>query len=106
MLREASLALGPATVVDLSHEVFPKKHWGTMAESETFAHLEHLADAGEAEAWSEAGRLFYRVAPKGFVDQRVVDAIGKLYAPHAIALTEAEHKAFAGNAIALSHDVA
>jgi glyoxylase-like metal-dependent hydrolase (beta-lactamase superfamily II) len=65
MLREASLALGPATVVDLSHEVFPKKHWGTMAESETFAHLEHLADAGQAEAWSEAGRLFYRVAPKG-----------------------------------------
>jgi hypothetical protein len=44
--------------------VFPKKHWGTMAESETFAHLEHLADAGQAEAWSEAGRLYYRVAPK------------------------------------------
>ena len=64
MLREASLALGPATVVDLSHEVFPKKHWGTMAESETFAHLEHLADAGQAETWSESGRLFYRVAPK------------------------------------------
>jgi glyoxylase-like metal-dependent hydrolase (beta-lactamase superfamily II) len=64
MLREASLALGPATVTDLSHEVFPKKHWGTMAESETFAHLEHLADAGQAEAWSEAGRLYYRVAPK------------------------------------------
>lgn len=64
MLREASLAIGPATVVDLSHEVFPKKHWGTMAESETFAHLEHLADAGQAEAWSESGRLYYRVAPK------------------------------------------
>jgi len=65
MLREASLAIGPATVVDLSHEVFPKKHWGTMAESETFAHLEHLANAGQAEAWSESGRLYYRVAPKG-----------------------------------------
>jgi glyoxylase-like metal-dependent hydrolase (beta-lactamase superfamily II) len=64
MLREASLAIGPATVVDLSHEVFPKKHWGTMAESETFAHLEHLADAGQAEAWSESGRLYYRVGPK------------------------------------------
>jgi glyoxylase-like metal-dependent hydrolase (beta-lactamase superfamily II) len=64
MLREASLAIGPATVVDLSHEVFPRKHWGTMAESETFAHLEHLADAGQAEAWSEAGHLYYRVAPK------------------------------------------
>ena len=43
LLRRAGLALGPATVVDLSHEVFPKRHWGTMAESETFAHLEHLA---------------------------------------------------------------
>jgi glyoxylase-like metal-dependent hydrolase (beta-lactamase superfamily II) len=64
MLREASLSLGPATVVDLSHEVFPKKHWGTMAESETFAHLEHLHDSGQAESWSEAGRLYYRVAPK------------------------------------------
>jgi hypothetical protein len=63
-LREASLAIGPATVVDLSHEVFPKKHWGTMAESETFAHLEHLANAGQAEAWSDSGRLYYRVAPK------------------------------------------
>ena len=31
---------------DLSHEVFPKRHWGTMAESETFAHLEHLVHAG------------------------------------------------------------
>ena len=41
-LRDASLAIGPASVVDLSHEVFPERHWGVMAESETFAHLEHL----------------------------------------------------------------
>ena len=27
----------------LSHELFPERHWGVMAESETFAHLEHLA---------------------------------------------------------------
>lgn len=63
MLREASLALGAATVVDLSHEVFPKKHWGTMAESETFAHLEHMVLAGEAERWDDPdGQLMYRVA--------------------------------------------
>ena len=43
----------PATVVALSHEVFPKRHWGTMAESETFAHLEHCVHAGEAERWEE-----------------------------------------------------
>ena len=41
-LRDASLAIGPADVVELSHEVFPERHWGVMAESETFAHLEHL----------------------------------------------------------------
>jgi glyoxylase-like metal-dependent hydrolase (beta-lactamase superfamily II) len=63
LLRRASLALGPATVVALSHEVFPRRHWGTMAESETFAHLEHLVHAGEAERWEEDGMLVYRVAP-------------------------------------------
>ena len=45
----------------LSHEVFPKRHWGVMAESETFAHLEHLVHAGEAERWDEDGLLMYRV---------------------------------------------
>jgi hypothetical protein len=49
-------------VTDLSHEVFPRKHWGIMAESETFAHLEHLVHAGEAERWPEGERLVYRVA--------------------------------------------
>ncbi|HEY8215600.1 MAG TPA: MBL fold metallo-hydrolase [Acidimicrobiia bacterium] len=63
LLAEASHALGPATVQQLSHEIFPKKHWGVMAESETFAHLEHMVLAGEAERWDDAdGRLVYRVA--------------------------------------------
>jgi glyoxylase-like metal-dependent hydrolase (beta-lactamase superfamily II) len=62
-LRAASLGLGPASVQQLSREVFPKRHWGVMAESETFAHLEHLAHAGEAEKWEEGGALMYRVAP-------------------------------------------
>lgn len=61
-LRLVSHALGPATVVELSHEIFPRKHWGVMAESETFAHLEHLALAGRAERWEEGGTLRYRVA--------------------------------------------
>jgi len=64
MLRDASLALGPATVVQLSHEVFPKRHWGVMAESETFAHLEHLVHADEAERWTDGGQLVYRLAPR------------------------------------------
>jgi len=61
-LAEASVAIGPATVQDLSHEIFPRKHWGVMAESETFAHLEHLVNEGRAERWSDDGKLFYRVA--------------------------------------------
>jgi glyoxylase-like metal-dependent hydrolase (beta-lactamase superfamily II) len=48
-LRSAAAALGPSTVVDLSHEVFPRRHWGVMAESETFAHLEHMVHEGLAE---------------------------------------------------------
>jgi glyoxylase-like metal-dependent hydrolase (beta-lactamase superfamily II) len=63
LLRSASLALGPASVQQLSHEVFPRKHWGVMAESETFAHLEHLVLAGDADRHREDGRLIYTVAP-------------------------------------------
>ena len=62
LLRDAGLALGPATVPELSHEVFPKRHWGTMAESETFAHLEHMVNSGMAERWEQDGMLHYRVA--------------------------------------------
>ena len=46
-LREASAALGEASVVELSHHLFKKRSWGSMAESETYAHLEHLRLAGE-----------------------------------------------------------
>jgi glyoxylase-like metal-dependent hydrolase (beta-lactamase superfamily II) len=63
-IRKASLAIGPATVTQLSHEIFPRKHWGVMAESETFAHLEHMVLAHEAERWrDDGGRLLYRAAP-------------------------------------------
>lgn len=48
VLREATERLGPATVEDLSHEMFRERSWGPMAESETFAHLEHLRLIGEA----------------------------------------------------------
>jgi N-dimethylarginine dimethylaminohydrolase len=52
-----------------------------------------------------AGRLAL-VCPRGFADPAVVEAIAALYAPHAVLLSPAEHAAFAGNAIALSDDVA
>lgn len=62
MIAAASEAVGPATVQQLSHEIFPQKHWGVMAESETFAHLEHLVGDGRAETWSQDGLLLYRVS--------------------------------------------
>jgi len=61
-LRAAGVAAGPTTVDVLSKELFKPRSWGHMADSETFAHLEHLRLAGEAECWEEDGRLVYRVA--------------------------------------------
>jgi len=50
-----------------------------------------------------AGRAVV-LCPDGFVDPEVVQAIGTLYAPHAIRCTPDEHAAFVGNCIALSPD--
>ena len=46
------------------------------------------------------------ICAEGFVDVQVVDTIAALYAPHALRLSPHEHASFAGNAIALSDDVA
>ncbi len=48
LLREASDRLGIAPVQDYMQQLFKERSWGPMAESETFAHLEHLRHAGEA----------------------------------------------------------
>ena len=61
-IHTAAIAIGPASVQQLSHEIFPRKHWGVMAESETFAHLEHMVIEGEAERWREGGKPIYRVS--------------------------------------------
>jgi glyoxylase-like metal-dependent hydrolase (beta-lactamase superfamily II) len=62
-LREVSAALGAASVVEYSHHLFRPARWGAMAESETYAHLEHLRLSGAAERHAENGQLLYRVAP-------------------------------------------
>ncbi len=49
------------TVEDFSHHLFRKERWGSMAESETYAHLEHLRLAGRAEAFEEAGVLHFQL---------------------------------------------
>ena len=52
--------LGSASVQDFSRRLFKPRSWGAMAESETYAHLEHLRIAGEAEVRRDAkGKLIY-----------------------------------------------
>lgn len=46
-LRTAAAETGEASVVELSHHLFQPRSWGRMAESETYAHLEHLRIAGD-----------------------------------------------------------
>ena len=61
-LRDASAQMGrPATVHELMQHLFAERAWGSMAESETFAHLEHLRLSHEAESsWSD-GLLHFEV---------------------------------------------
>jgi glyoxylase-like metal-dependent hydrolase (beta-lactamase superfamily II) len=61
VLRTAAGELGSATVEELSHRLFQPRSWGQMAESETYAHLEHLRAIGEASARDEAGTLHYEL---------------------------------------------
>lgn len=58
-LREISDAQGWATVTDLSHLLFAQRNWGSMAESETFAHLEHLRRRGQAERRDEGDQVLF-----------------------------------------------
>jgi hypothetical protein len=44
------------------------------------------------------------IAPDGFADKRVSDAIAQFYAPHAVVLSTPEKNVFAANAISLRED--
>lgn len=61
-LRELSDDAGWASVQQLSQRLFAERNWGSMAESETYAHLEHMRLAGRAERREQGGLLEYRVA--------------------------------------------
>ncbi len=61
-LREISDSLGWASVQQLSQRLFAERNWGSMAESETYAHLEHMRLAGQAERREQGGLLEYRIA--------------------------------------------
>jgi glyoxylase-like metal-dependent hydrolase (beta-lactamase superfamily II) len=56
--------LGDAPVRDYSHRLFQERSWGPMAESETYAHLEHLALTGRMRSRpGDDGRLRYAPLP-------------------------------------------
>src|SRR3546814_614832 len=59
VLRAAADELGSGTVEELMQRLFKQRSWGQMAESETFAHLEHLRAIGQAERRDDAGTLRY-----------------------------------------------
>ena len=61
-LGAASAEIGrSASVSELMQHLFSERAWGWMAESETYAHLEHLRLAGHADSHWEDGKLFYDV---------------------------------------------
>jgi glyoxylase-like metal-dependent hydrolase (beta-lactamase superfamily II) len=62
VLRHESSELGPATVETLMQRLFRERSWGPMAESETYAHLEHLRLSGEATRDEVDGLARYVVA--------------------------------------------
>lgn len=62
VLRSASRTLGrPATVSELSTHLFKPRSLGPMADSETYAHLEHLRLLGDAEVRKVGSMLEYQV---------------------------------------------
>lgn len=62
LLRTAGEQLGEAPVGDFSQRLFKPAVWGPMADSETYAHLEHLVHSGEAIRRDQPdGSLRYRL---------------------------------------------
>jgi glyoxylase-like metal-dependent hydrolase (beta-lactamase superfamily II) len=49
------------SVLELSHQLFAPRSWGSMAEAETYAHLERLRVLGEVTSRQEGGVISYRV---------------------------------------------
>ena len=61
-VKKIARELGPATVQAFSERLFRKRSWGAMAESETYAHLEHIRLLGDAERRSNPkGQFVYEM---------------------------------------------
>ena len=64
-LRQIVGASGPMTVTELAGELFPKRLWGFMAESEAFAHIEHLRFLGEVSRTEVDGHVVFEAVTGG-----------------------------------------
>lgn len=62
-LCEAARDLGEAPVESYSQRLFKPASWGPMADSETYAHLEHLRHQGLAQRRQQGSQLLYDVEP-------------------------------------------
>jgi glyoxylase-like metal-dependent hydrolase (beta-lactamase superfamily II) len=61
-IHQATAASGRATVEAVTQQVFHPRAWGQMAESETYAHLEHLRRQGRVVVDDRGPDLVYEVA--------------------------------------------
>ncbi len=59
IIRDASHELPNGTVEDFMRVLFKERSWGEMAESETYAHLEHLRELGEMSRHADHGLAHY-----------------------------------------------
>ncbi len=61
-VRAIAREIGPASVEAFTQKLFRPRSWGAMAESETYAHLEHIRHAGGAERHRDRkGMLIYEI---------------------------------------------
>ena len=60
-LRAASDVVGAGTVEDYMKQLFKPRSWGPMAESETYAHLQHLKLRNQAETNSDGTQLRFTI---------------------------------------------
>ncbi len=60
-LREAGEVVGLGTVEDYMQQLFKPRSWGPMAESETYAHLEHLRLRRDADVHDDEPQLRYQI---------------------------------------------
>ncbi len=62
VIRDALPTLPNGTVTEFMRVLFKERSWGEMAESETYAHLEHLRERGELEHHLDGGVARYALA--------------------------------------------